>query len=95
MILVGIIAWAAYRRRATEPDLFRVNAAAFVLILLQAAAGGAVVLTKMDTWSPLTHAGLMALLFLCLSDACRQVLPRTDRQRSPRVALSTATTAMR
>jgi cytochrome c oxidase assembly protein subunit 15 len=88
MILVGGLALFTYRRRHTEPDLFRVNAAAFILILLQAASGGAVVLTKMDLWSPLAHAGLMALLFLCLADACRQVLPRSGRSRATRLSLA-------
>src|SRR5262249_37924336 len=41
---VGALAAFSYRRRAAEPELFLVNAAAFVLILLQAGAGGAVVL---------------------------------------------------
>jgi cytochrome c oxidase assembly protein subunit 15 len=76
ILLVGTLAAFSYHRRTAEPDLFRVNAAAFVLILLQAAAGGAVVLTRLDLWSPLAHAGLMALLFLCLADACRQVATR-------------------
>jgi cytochrome c oxidase assembly protein subunit 15 len=88
--LVGTLALFAYRFRATEPALFRINTAAFVLILLQAGAGGAVVLTKMDLWSPLAHAGLMALLFLCLADACRQVYPRSRPADAPRMALAPA-----
>ncbi len=88
MILVGGLAAFTYRRRQTEPDLFRVTAAAFILILLQAASGGAVVLTKMDLWSPLAHAGLMALLFLCLADACRQVLPRSAHADATRRMLA-------
>jgi cytochrome c oxidase assembly protein subunit 15 len=91
IVLVGALALFTYRRRATEPELFRVNAAAFVLILLQAGAGGAVVLTKMALWSPLAHAGLMALLFLCLADASRQVFPRSRREHITRVALTAAT----
>lgn len=88
IVFVGALALFTYRRRETEQELFRVNAAAFVLILAQAASGGAVILTKMDLWSPLLHAALMALLFLCLADACRQVLPRSGRARSPRLSLA-------
>jgi cytochrome c oxidase assembly protein subunit 15 len=88
IVLVGTLSAYTYRRRDAEPELFRVNAAAFVLILLQAASGGAVVLTRMDLWSPLAHAGLMALLFLCLADACRQVLTRSRREPARRLALT-------
>jgi cytochrome c oxidase assembly protein subunit 15 len=91
IVLVGTLAAFAYRRRAAEPELFRVNAAAFVLILLQAGAGGAVVLTRMALWSPLAHAGLMALLFLCLADACRQVFARARHTPVPRALLAPAT----
>src|SRR5262249_11495829 len=89
--LVGTLAAFTYRRRRAGPELFRVNAAAFVLILLQAGAGGAVVLTKMSLWSPLAHAGLMGLLFLCLADACRQVFPRSRAAQVTRPVLAPAT----
>jgi heme a synthase len=88
--LVGGLAWHTYKHRQVEPDLYRINAAAFVLILLQAASGGAVVLTRMETWSPLAHAGLMALLFLCLADACRQIAERSRASTEQRVQLATA-----
>src|SRR5262249_37173943 len=89
--LVGALAAFSYRRRAAEPELFRVNAAAFVLILLQAGAGGAVVLTRMALWSPLAHAGLMALLFLCLADGWRQVYPRSRHAAVARPTVAPAT----
>lgn len=88
ILLVGALALFTYRHRAAEPDLYRVNAAAFILIVLQAASGGAVVLTRIDLWSPLLHAGLMALLFLCLADACRQVAERHRRTVDSRVTLA-------
>jgi heme a synthase len=88
MILVGGLALFTHRARHVEPDLSRVNAAAFVLILLQAASGAAVVLTRMDLWSPLAHAAFMALLFLCLADACRQVLSRSGRVHATRLSLA-------
>lgn len=91
IFLVGAIAMYTYRRREIEPDLFRINAAAFVLILLQAASGGAIVLTRMETWSPLAHAGLMALLFLCLADAARQISQRSRASTEQRIHLATPT----
>ena len=77
MVLVGVIAWYTYKRRTVERELYIVNGAAFILILLQAASGGAVVLTRLATWSPLLHAAFMALLFICLADACRQITQRS------------------
>jgi cytochrome c oxidase assembly protein subunit 15 len=91
IFLVGAIARHTYRHREIEPDLYRINAAAFILIVLQALSGGAVVMTRLDTWSPLLHAALMALLFLCLADACRQIAQRSRVTAEQRLQLATAT----
>lgn len=91
IVLVGAIARHTYRHRESEVELYRINAAAFVLILLQALSGGAVVLTRLDTWSPLLHAALMALLFLCLADACRQIAQRSRATAEQRLNLATPT----
>jgi heme A synthase len=87
--------WYAYRLRSMAPALFRVNLAASILILLQALAGAAVVLSRLDIWSTLLHAGLMALLFVCLADACRQVLPPARAAEPARVSLTSAPATMR
>ena len=96
MVLVGVIAWYTYKRRTVERELYIVNGAAFILILLQAASGGAVVLTRLATWSPLLHAAFMALLFICLADACRQITQRSWASSSqnndcPLISSNTAT----
>jgi cytochrome c oxidase assembly protein subunit 15 len=93
MILITLLFWASYRRREAEPALFRVNLGAFAFVMLQALSGGAVVLTKFDTWSPLAHAALMALLFICLAEACRQIFPRAQQVTRPHVSLAPAATA--
>lgn len=80
LMVAGLVAWS-YRFRARYPEIFGFNVAALVLICLQAAAGGAVVLSRLDLGSTLAHAGLMALLFVCLADVCRAVLPL--RQPAP------------
>jgi cytochrome c oxidase assembly protein subunit 15 len=95
VMLIGALAIATYRLRASYPALWRVMAAAAMLILLQSLAGGAVVLSHMTYWSTLIHAGLMALLFLCLADACRQVLTQPRRAERLQSALTLAPTASR
>lgn len=94
MVAVAILAYAAYRRRDAYPELFRVNAAALVLIALQALAGGAVVLTRLELWTTLAHAGIMALLFVCLADACRQVQLRPASAPASRTVLAAASSAV-
>jgi cytochrome c oxidase assembly protein subunit 15 len=95
VILIGALAVATYRLRTSYPALWRVMAAAAVLVLLQSLAGGAVVLSHMTYWSTLIHAGLMALLFLCLADACRQVLTQPRRAERLQPALTLAPTVSR
>ncbi|MER3436580.1 MAG: heme O oxygenase [Chloroflexota bacterium] len=94
-VAVASLAFAAYRRRRAYPELFQVYAAALALIVLQALAGGAVVLTRLELWTTLAHAGIMALLFVCLADACRQVRVRPEPAVARRVILSPASSATR
>ncbi len=94
MVSVAILAYAAYRRRHAYPELFRVYAAALTLITLQALAGGAVVLTRLELWTTLAHAGIMALLFVCLADACRQVQLRPVPAPASRAVLAAASSGL-
>ncbi|MGH2534298.1 MAG: COX15/CtaA family protein [Thermomicrobiales bacterium] len=93
--MVAGLAWYSYRLRGLAPALFLVNLASLILILLQSLAGAAVVLTRLDLWSTLSHAGLMAFLFVCLADACRQVLQPSRAPEPRRVALSATSAATR
>jgi cytochrome c oxidase assembly protein subunit 15 len=76
-LLVGLgwLAFSARRLRPTRPDVSRAAAATFALAILQALSGAVVVFTRMELFSALTHAGLMALLFGALSYLCYEALP--------------------
>lgn len=82
MALVVALAVAARKRAGSYPALSRACSWAVVFITLQALAGGAVVLTGLDLWTTLAHSAFMALLFVCLSDACMQML-KMRRTRKP------------
>jgi cytochrome c oxidase assembly protein subunit 15 len=85
MLLVGLVwlAAAARRRCAARPDLAWTAGAALTLCALQALSGAVVVFTRMDLFSALAHAGLMALLFAALSYLCYQTLPAPARAVAP------------
>jgi cytochrome c oxidase assembly protein subunit 15 len=89
MVLVGLLAAWAWRLRSTRPDLARLGAVAFGLILGQAAVGGAIVLTRLSLGSTLGHAALMALLFVVLAELCRTALPALAPVPVPRSRPST------
>jgi heme a synthase len=74
MLLVFALAYGAYQYRDRYPSFFTVLGAATITVILQALAGGAVVLTRLDLWSTLAHAALMAWFFVFITDACRQML---------------------
>jgi cytochrome c oxidase assembly protein subunit 15 len=92
-VLIAGLAWATHRHRADLPDVARAYAFALLFVSLQAAAGAAVVLTRLDLWSTLAHAALMALLFVALADAARLVLPTRERAPAPQPLLAAAGTA--
>jgi cytochrome c oxidase assembly protein subunit 15 len=77
-LLIAGLALATYRRRGAYPALARAYGFALLFVTLQAAAGAAVVLTRLDLWSTLAHAALMALLFVALADAARLVIPTAE-----------------
>ena len=74
MALVFGLTYIAYSLRVHYPSLFMVYGAASIIIIMQALVGGAVVLTRLDLWTTLGHAALMAWLFVFITDACRQIL---------------------
>jgi cytochrome c oxidase assembly protein subunit 15 len=74
-LLGGLAAWSFGFRRY-RPDLFWGSVTAFGLVLLQSLAGALVVFTRLDLFSALAHAGIMALLFGAVSYLCFGVLPR-------------------
>lgn len=79
-LAVGALLVWAWRLRAERPDLFHLSALAMVLVIAQALAGAIVVYSGLQLLATLTHAGLMALLFVVLSDGVRLVLPPPEPQ---------------
>jgi len=92
-ILIAGIAWMAWRNRAARPDLYNVAMLALLLVLAQIIAGMLVVQTDMQLISTLTHAGIMAAIFLSLCETCRLTLPQraVAPAREPNLVGSTST----
>jgi cytochrome c oxidase assembly protein subunit 15 len=62
LLLTGLAIWS-WQLRETRPDLARMGAVAFALIIAQSLTGALIVATRFGLWSALAHAGVMALLF--------------------------------
>jgi heme a synthase len=82
------LAAAARRLREARPDLTRAASASVALAILQALSGAVVVFTRMELFSALAHAGLMALLFAALGYLAYETLPAAratvpDRGQAP------------
>lgn len=95
VLLVAALAVWSSRFRASRPDLYGANAAAFGLIVLQALSGAAVVVSGVSLFSTLAHAGLMALLFVVLCEGCRHGLPRPRPAPTRRTAAPAASVGAR
>ncbi|MGC4105989.1 MAG: heme A synthase [Thermomicrobiales bacterium] len=74
--------WMAWKVRDARPDLFAHSRMALIVVILQSFAGGMVVLTKVQLLSTLTHAALMAILFVVLADGVLKILPDRSLQAS-------------
>ncbi|MGD9710661.1 MAG: heme A synthase [Thermomicrobiales bacterium] len=74
MLLVYGLTWVIWKLQPHYRSMLVVLGAASVAITLQALAGGAVVLSRLDIWATLAHAALMAWLFVFITDTCRQVM---------------------
>ncbi len=73
-IVAVLVVWA-HTFRAARPDLYRASLAALTAVVAQALIGGFVILSRLTVISTLAHAGMMAILFVCLCEACRGGLP--------------------
>lgn len=91
--VLAVVVWTS-RFKAERPDLYRAAHIAFGLVILQALSGVLVIVTKLDLFSALLHAGLVALLFGSLTYMCLHVMPRPV-EKSSRVEQSRATEAAR
>jgi cytochrome c oxidase assembly protein subunit 15 len=86
VVALVLVAWMAlWSRRfaAQRPDLARISSWALVFIVVQAAAGAFVVLSRLTLASTLLHAALMALLFAALADGARRTLPQRRTSEAP------------
>lgn len=71
-LIFGLAYWSR-AFRDDYPELSTVLDVASVAIVLQVLAGAFVVRTRLDLWTTLLHAALMAILFVMICDACRMV----------------------
>jgi cytochrome c oxidase assembly protein subunit 15 len=80
MLLIGVLVAWSWRLQAERPDLHRTSLVALGLVFAQAIVGAIVVFSGLQLLATLAHAGLMALLFVALSDGVRLVLPPPKRR---------------
>lgn len=74
-LLVVALLWMTWRMREARPDLFRISAVAGVVVLMQSAVGGLVVVTNVQILTTLAHAGLMGIFFVTMCDLVRCTWP--------------------
>lgn len=82
LLIAGLVYWT-WKFRQERPDLFRASVVSLVLVLVQAISGGIVVLSELNLFSGLTHAGLATLLFGALSYVVLHILPNPAEVRQP------------
>jgi cytochrome c oxidase assembly protein subunit 15 len=81
LAVLGLFVWSA-KMRERRPDLFAGSAFALLFVLLQAFSGALVAWTRMDLFSALAHAALVALMFGSLAYICMHLTPlRTSLAR--------------
>lgn len=89
-VFIAVMAYLASKRRDEDPEMFRAYGFALIGILVQSAVGGAVVLSRLKLWTTLAHGGVMAIIFVCIADACRQVYFERPPKRQEAPGLSIA-----
>jgi cytochrome c oxidase assembly protein subunit 15 len=89
LVVFGLVYWAA-RFKERRPDIFRQTMIASGVILAQAIVGGLVVISELSIFATLSHAALMALLFVLLCDIARRTMTWSFATGSRRVT-ATAT----
>ncbi|MFM9106968.1 MAG: COX15/CtaA family protein [Chloroflexota bacterium] len=91
LLVLGMWLWA--RRFATRPDLSRAGGWAVALILAQALSGAFLPWSNLSFASTMTHALIMALLFVVCCEWCRRALPRPVPAAARQALLSPAAAA--
>jgi cytochrome c oxidase assembly protein subunit 15 len=86
LMVVGMLAWT-WKLRDSRPDLLRLALGAFAIVIAQSLVGRTVVNSGLALMATLSHAGLMAILFVILCETTRSVWPaRVHRQVESRNA---------
>lgn len=73
---VGALVVWCWRNRTTRPDLAWAGGIALITLLLQSAAGAAIVFSRLSLYSALAHSAVVTLFFGALAYLCLNVLPR-------------------
>lgn len=73
LVVVALVLWSR-RFKAQRPDVYRGTVLAAGIIGAQAVAGAVVIFSELSIFSTLTHAALMALLFIALCDVTRRTV---------------------
>lgn len=76
--------------RAQRPDLYRASHWVMGFTLLEALAGGLLILTRLDILAVILHVTLASILFAAGSYLCLQVLPEPVPASGPRSAAARA-----
>lgn len=79
-LLIVVLAIWSYTFRSERGDLYRMSLITLMLVIGQSIVGAIVVFSGVQLMATLTHAALMALLFVALSDGVRLVLPPPKTQ---------------
>ncbi len=87
-LVVIVVMWRWAATFTGRPDLGRIGLIATVIVVVQAMTGALVPLTQLSFWSTMTHAGLMALLFVVCTEWCRLAMPQPTGKPSKSAAES-------
>ena len=77
LMVVGLVA-STWKLRETRPDLLKLAVGALVVVLAQSIVGRTVINSGLALMATLSHAGLMAILFVILCETTRSVWPASQ-----------------
>ncbi|WP_026679341.1 COX15/CtaA family protein [Fictibacillus gelatini] len=78
-LIIGLLVYSVRHFKETRRDIYVASLIALLLVLAQIASGISVVLTRLNIFSTLAHAGFITLLFGMLSYICLQTLKRPEK----------------
>jgi heme A synthase len=81
-VMIAAIAVMVLRFRSFRPDLTSIGIAAVALVIAQGLVGAWVVYSGLALMATLSHAGLMALLFVILAEGIRRTWPRSSARNA-------------